>query len=385
MAYCGSVCGVPSYASSPMIGLGSAGLSSGLGYGCVGSGYRGISYGGIGYGGLGCGYGGLGYGSGIGYGSGTWSSGGATSGELGTLSGIIPQPINQIPPAEVVIQPPASVVTIPGPILSATGEPVAVGGNTPCAVSGSGMGGGLYGGLGGGLYGGLGGGFSGALGYGLKRGGYLGRRRDDSLQGSKTSGSFSQGRTMGPAKAITMSKVISMASKAKTSVHLHPKMPGYWGPQFAVPSVASTRRVGFGSAGLGWGDLGLGCHGYDFGHGYDLGWAHGPAIAETSGSLGTLEGVNPSCINQIPPAEVTVQPPATVLTLPGPILSATGEPVAVGGNTPCAISGTGVAGLGFYRGHGGLYGGLGWGSRFSLKQGGFLGSNSLQGHHASIC
>uniref|UniRef100_A0A8C6XRK5 Uncharacterized protein n=1 Tax=Naja naja TaxID=35670 RepID=A0A8C6XRK5_NAJNA len=62
-------------------------------------------------------------------------------------------------------------------------------------------------------------------------------------------------------------------------------------------------------------------------------------LAESSGSLGTLDGIIPSCINQIPPAEVVLQPPSCVVTIPGPILSASCEPVAVGGNTPCAPAG----------------------------------------------
>ncbi|KAG8146939.1 hypothetical protein E2320_014028 [Naja naja] len=110
----------------------------------------------------------------------------------------------------------------------------------------------------------------------------------------------------------------------------------YCGPACAVPSCASTPAVGFGSAGargLGWG-LGYGGLGYGLGYGYG-----GGALAETSGSLGTLAGVNPQPINQIPPSEVTIQPPSVVVTIPGPILSASCEPVAVGGNTPCAPGG----------------------------------------------
>lgn len=130
MTSCGPACTVPSCASSPVVGFGSAGL--GLGSGAFG-------YGGLGSGNLG--YGGLGWGAGLssGYGSGALGVGSTTSGQLGTLAGIVPQPINQIPAAEVVIQPPASIVTIPGPILSASCEPVSVGGNTPCAVGGSGV------------------------------------------------------------------------------------------------------------------------------------------------------------------------------------------------------------------------------------------------------
>ncbi|XP_053133211.1 chorion class B protein B.L1-like [Hemicordylus capensis] len=153
---CGPSCTVPSCASTPVVGFGSAG--NGLGYGLGGLGY------GCGFGGLGSAYGlgGLGYG-GLGSGYGAVE----TSGNLGTLAGVIPSPINQIPPSEVVIQPPPVVVTLPGAILSASCEPVSVGGNTPCAIRGSGI-------LGSGLYGGLGSG----LGYGAfgSRGGYYGRR-----------------------------------------------------------------------------------------------------------------------------------------------------------------------------------------------------------------
>uniref|UniRef100_A0A670Z4D2 Keratin n=1 Tax=Pseudonaja textilis TaxID=8673 RepID=A0A670Z4D2_PSETE len=62
-------------------------------------------------------------------------------------------------------------------------------------------------------------------------------------------------------------------------------------------------------------------------------------------SLGTLAGIVPSCINQIPPSEVTIQPPACVVTIPGPILSASCDPVAVGGNSPCAPAGSFGQGL----------------------------------------
>ncbi|KAL7978037.1 hypothetical protein Chor_005024 [Crotalus horridus] len=58
---------------------------------------------------------------------------------MGTLAGVIPIPINQVPPSEVTIQPSPVVVTIPGPILSASCEPIAVGGNTPCAPGGLGQ------------------------------------------------------------------------------------------------------------------------------------------------------------------------------------------------------------------------------------------------------
>ncbi|XP_054829451.1 shematrin-like protein 2 [Eublepharis macularius] len=178
-------------------------------------------------------------------------------------------------------------------------------------------------------------------------------------------------------------------------------MPICQGPEFTVPSVASTPTVGFGSAGLGWGGhgygygglgcgyggLGLGYKGLGFAHGlgYGLGWGRGPAVAETSGSLGTLAGVVPSCINQIPPAEVVIQPPPAVLTVPGPILSATGRPVKVGGNTPCAVSGSGVVGAGLYSGQGGLYGGWGWCPGYGPRRGSFIGKLPLVGRRGSIC
>ncbi|KAL7978015.1 hypothetical protein Chor_005002 [Crotalus horridus] len=118
----------------------------------------------------------------------------------------------------------------------------------------------------------------------------------------------------------------------------------YCGPSCAVPSCASAPVVGFGSAGskglgCGLGYAGLG-YGYGLGYGHGLGYGYGAgALAETSGSLGTLAGVIPSCINQVPPSEVTIQPPAVVVTIPGPILSASCDPVTVGGNTPCAPGG----------------------------------------------
>ncbi|KAK9390999.1 shematrin-like 2 [Crotalus adamanteus] len=133
----------------------------------------------------------------------------------------------------------------------------------------------------------------------------------------------------------------------------------YCGPSCAVPSCASAPVVGFGSAGsrsLGCG-LGYGGLGYGLGYGHGLGYGYGAgALAESSGSLGTLAGVIPSCINQIPASEVTIQPPAVVVTIPGPILSASCEPVAVGGNTPCAPGGVGGIGGGYFGGRLGRFG-----------------------------
>ncbi|XP_032991961.1 scale keratin-like [Lacerta agilis] len=153
MANCGPSCAVPSCASTPVVGFGSAGLG--------------------GFGGLG-GLGGLGLGNTYGYGSGALVGSGIPSASLGILSGVAPSCINQIPPAEVVIQPPACVVTIPGPILSASCEPVAVGGNAPCSPGGLGSGFLGAGSLGAGALG------AGALGgsrFGLgSRYGYVGRR-----------------------------------------------------------------------------------------------------------------------------------------------------------------------------------------------------------------
>uniref|UniRef100_A0A670Z9B2 Keratin n=1 Tax=Pseudonaja textilis TaxID=8673 RepID=A0A670Z9B2_PSETE len=74
----------------------------------------------------------------------------------------------------------------------------------------------------------------------------------------------------------------------------------------------------------------------------------------------------PSCINQIPASEVTIQPPPVVITLPGPILSASCEPVAVGGNTPCAAPGSGILG------------------RPSVLSRGLLGGRNLQGGRGNI-
>nr|CAL49457.1 beta-keratin-like protein [Pantherophis guttatus] len=100
------------------------------------------------------------------------------------------------------------------------------------------------------------------------------------------------------------------------------------GPSCAVPSCASIPTVGFGSAGLGaLAPRGLGLSPFSLG--------------ESASGLGTLAGVAPSCINQVPASEVTIQPPAVIVTIPGPILSASCEPVAVGGNAPCAPGGFG--------------------------------------------
>ncbi|XP_054829405.1 shematrin-like protein 2 [Eublepharis macularius] len=150
----------------------------------------------------------------------------------------------------------------------------------------------------------------------------------------------------------------------------------YCGPSYAVPSCASAPVVGFGSAGLGYGGFGSAGLGYS-GLGLGSVYGHGPLVGSgvPSVHLGTLSGVEPSCINQIPPAEVLIQPPACVVTIPGPILSATGEPVSVGGNTPCAVtyggpSPIGIAGLGAGAlGAGALGRRYGSGSRSSLLLG----------------
>ncbi|XP_070807092.1 chorion class A protein L11-like [Pituophis catenifer annectens] len=149
----------------------------------------------------------------------------------------------------------------------------------------------------------------------------------------------------------------------------------YCGPSCAVPSCASAPVVGFGSAGskgLGWG-LGHGYGlGYGLGYGHGLGYGYGAgALVESSRSLGTLAGVVPSCINQIPASEVTIQPPAVVVTLPGPILSASCEPVAVGGQTPCAPGGIGSFGAGYFGGR--------------LGRLGHRGSICSLGRRGSIC
>ncbi|XP_058016625.1 keratin, type I cytoskeletal 15-like [Ahaetulla prasina] len=110
----------------------------------------------------------------------------------------------------------------------------------------------------------------------------------------------------------------------------------YCGPSCAVPSCASAPAVGFGSAGsrgLGCGGLGYGGHGYGLGYGRGLGYGFGAgALAESSGSLGTLAGVIPSFINRVPASEVIIQPPSVMLTFPGAILSANGVPIAIRGN-----------------------------------------------------
>ncbi|XP_058016574.1 elastin-like [Ahaetulla prasina] len=135
MVYCGPSCAVPTCASAPSVGFGSAG-SRGLG--CGGLGFGGLGFGGLGSGGLGSGglgSGGLGSGLGSGFGAGALAE---SARNLGTLAGVNPRPINQVPSSEVTIRPPAVVVTIPGPILSASCEPVAVGGYNPCSPAGIG-------------------------------------------------------------------------------------------------------------------------------------------------------------------------------------------------------------------------------------------------------
>nr|XP_034954763.1 claw keratin-like [Zootoca vivipara] len=157
------------------------------------------------------------------------------------------------------------------------------------------------------------------------------------------------------------------------------------GPSCAVPSCASTPTVGFGSAGglgYGYGGLGYGYGGLGYGYG-GLGYGYGGA--ERATNLGVLAGVAPSCVNQIPPAEVVIQPPVSVLTIPGPILSASCEPVSVGGNTPCAVGGSGIVGGYGYGGWG--YGdgliGSSWG--YGLRRGGLFGRRSLLGRRGSVC
>ncbi|XP_070807573.1 beta-keratin-related protein-like [Pituophis catenifer annectens] len=142
----------------------------------------------------------------------------------------------------------------------------------------------------------------------------------------------------------------------------------YCGPACAVPSLASSPTIGFGSAGAG--GLGYGILPYN---------PASSALAESSGSLGTLAGVNPSFINQIPASEVVLEPPSVLVSIPGPILSASSEPTAVGGHTPRAISGSGIIGSNLYGNP--LSGNLGLG----LRRGALLGSRSLLGGRGNIC
>ncbi|XP_015276103.1 PREDICTED: keratin-associated protein 5-5-like [Gekko japonicus] len=51
--------------------------------------------------------------------------------------------------------------------------------------------------------------------------------------------------------------------------------------------------------------------------------------------LGITSGASVSCINQIPPSEVTIQPPPCTVVVPGPVLAASCEPLRVGGYTAC--------------------------------------------------
>ncbi|XP_042299852.1 feather keratin 2-like [Sceloporus undulatus] len=148
-------------------------------------------------------------------------------------------------------------------------------------------------------------------------------------------------------------------------------MPGC-GPVCAIPSCASETTVGFGSRGLG----GYGNQVYGgFGYGGFGGLGFGGS--ELASNLGVLNGIIPSCINQVPSSEVLIQPAPVVVTIPGAILSATCEPVAVGGNAPCAVSGIGLAGGLGHRGFG-----YGIGNRgFGLSRHGYLG----YGRRGSIC
>nr|XP_056709503.1 feather keratin 4-like [Euleptes europaea] len=138
-------------------------------------------------------------------------------------------------------------------------------------------------------------------------------------------------------------------------------------PSYAIPSCASSPVIGFGSAHHGYGGL-------------HTGFGSGPLVhaGVPSASLGTLSGVEPSCINQIPPAEVLIQPPPSVVIMPGPILSATGQPVKVGGNTPCAVT---------YGGHPVRVGGRFRRGSFGQLGGGSLGQggNVIVGRRGSTC
>ncbi|XP_053134070.1 shematrin-like protein 2 [Hemicordylus capensis] len=133
------------------------------------------------------------------------------------------------------------------------------------------------------------------------------------------------------------------------------------GPACTVRSCASSPVVGFGSAGsysLGNGGLGYGYGGLGY---RGLGYGYGAGdLAETSGTLGTLGRVFPSCSNQIPPAELVFKPAPIVVTIPGPILSPSCEPVTVGGNTPCTINGSGIV-ASRVAGFGSALNGLGYG------------------------
>ncbi|KAJ7307270.1 hypothetical protein JRQ81_009269 [Phrynocephalus forsythii] len=151
-------------------------------------------------------------------------------------------------------------------------------------------------------------------------------------------------------------------------------MPGYCGPSNAVPSCSAIPSVGFGSSHFG---SGFGLGGSGFG---SLG--SGGSVSATS--LGVLQGVQPQCINQLPPNEVVIQPPPVAVTVPGAIMSATPVPVQVGGVAPCAISGSGST-LGFGLNNLGL-GSSGFGSSGLLGSHDSFGFNNrgLLGHRGSL-
>ncbi|KAG8146937.1 hypothetical protein E2320_014024, partial [Naja naja] len=380
MAFCPPSCTIPSCCSTPQFGLGSAGAFGSAPAGGLGLGGRGLG-------------GGLQVGS-----MGGLQGGGISSGELGTLSGIVPQPINQIPPAEVVIQPPSFVVTIPGPILSASCDPVAIGGNTPCAAPGSGILGrplapsrGLLGGRN--LQGGRGNvtlipcgprAFPGSQiqeqhmvcclqwqqDHSWQRGWDQGWSQQKKEAGSRPlqdggqkaiAAIWKQGQegtksNKGEREEDNLSIGISTASLEFSC--LHEKISeeeiaamALCPPTYVIPSCASTPQFGLGSAG---GSAGLGLAGRGGLQGGSMGGLQGGSMSGlgggllgggiSSGELGTLSGIVPQPINQIPPAEVVIQPPSFIVTIPGPILSASCDPVAIGGNTPCAAPGSGILG-----------------------------------------
>nr|XP_003226382.1 PREDICTED: claw keratin [Anolis carolinensis]XP_016852281.1 PREDICTED: claw keratin [Anolis carolinensis] len=149
------------------------------------------------------------------------------------------------------------------------------------------------------------------------------------------------------------------------------------GPSSAVPSCEAAPVVGFGSGGsrnfgrgFGYGiGYGIGS-GIGFGSGIGSGYGLGGNI-ESAANLGILSGVQPSCINQLPPIEVVIKPAPVAVTVPGAIMSATPEPVEVGGYAPCAVGGVGIGGSGLGSG---LSSGLGSGF-YGGNLGGRLGGN----------
>ncbi|XP_003226377.3 shematrin-like protein 2 [Anolis carolinensis] len=243
---------------------------------------------------------------------------------LGTVPGVVPSCITQLPASEMVIQPPAVVMTIPGPIMSASCEPIAVGGTTPCAVAG---------------------GCSGIRGIGCS-----------------------------PCWRLPKAAHLSFLSLLQLQLDriLRIKM-SYCQSVCDVPCGVNYGYGGVGSCGLvpvyGGGAL---SGGWGAGGALSGGWGAGGALSGVGGGL----GYGPvACASQLAGSEVVIQPPASVVSIPGPILSSTGEPALVSGYSACAGYGYPALGSG-----GGFSGGSSSGGYGRLGYGGRYGSGYCGGY-----